>query len=167
MRIKDKIILLILGIVLTLSILKPYQLTIVSGNSMYPTLHNGQWLFMEKGEIKRNDIITFDSGKAWATQNGKDYIKRAVGIPGDEIKIENNTLYVNNKKYIDFSKLIVNEIQNTTFKLNKNEYFVVGDNVGASNDSLFRLLQGEPNYLVKSKFIKYKKENIKRVVNNV
>lgn len=170
MRIKDRIIFLILVIVIALSflmsILKPYQLTIVSGNSMYPTLHNGQWLFMEKGKINRNDIVTFNSRKAWDIPEDKDFIKRAVGLPGDEIKIYNNILYINQKEYVDFSELIASEIQNTTIKLKENEYFVVGDNVGSSHDSLFRLLQGEPEYIVKGNYLKYKKENIKRVEND-
>lgn len=170
MRIKDKTTFLTLGIIIALSlvmaIIKPYQLTIVSGNSMYPTLHNGQWLFMKKGKINRNDIVTFNSEKAWEIPEGKDFIKRAVGLPGDEIKVYNNILYINQKEYVDFSELIVSEIQNTTIKLKENEYFVVGDNVGFSHDSLFRLVKGEQQYIVKGNYLKYKKENIKRVEND-
>ena len=65
----------------------------INGNSMLPVLHDhDEVLVRHYGTIKRFDIITFK------LNNGETYIKRVIGLPGDEIKYENNQLYVNQKK---------------------------------------------------------------------
>ena len=43
--------------------------------------------------LNRFDIIVFH-----ATEE-KDYIKRIIGLPGDQIEYRNDTLYVNGKPY--------------------------------------------------------------------
>ncbi|MGY5850995.1 signal peptidase I [Salegentibacter sp. F14] len=62
-------------------------------------------------EIERNDIVVFnwpvDTVKQFFDRSGErydkpidkksNYVKRAVGLPGDSLHIENGTLYVNNK----------------------------------------------------------------------
>ncbi len=64
----------------------------INGNSMLPVLHDrDEVLVRHYGTIKRFDIITFK------LNNGETYIKRVIGLPGDEIKYENNQLYVNQK----------------------------------------------------------------------
>lgn len=45
------------------------------------------------GDPKRFDIIVFHAPE------GKDYIKRVIGLPGDEIEYKNDTLYINGKAY--------------------------------------------------------------------
>ena len=65
----------------------------VNGNSMLPALHDhDEVLVRHYGTIKRFDIVTFKLA------NGETYIKRVIGLPGDEIKYENNQLYVNQKE---------------------------------------------------------------------
>ncbi len=60
---------------------------------MLPVLHDhDEVLVRHYGTIKRFDIITFK------LNNGETYIKRVIGLPGDEIKYENNQLYVNQKE---------------------------------------------------------------------
>lgn len=71
---------------------------IVEGESMMPTLHNQDRMIVNKmaykiGEPKRFDIIVFHA------EEGKDYIKRVIGLPGDRIEYKNDTLYVNGKPY--------------------------------------------------------------------
>ncbi len=59
----------------------------INGNSMLPVLHDhDEVLVRHYGTIKRFDIITFK------LNNGETYIKRVIGLPGDEIKYENNQL---------------------------------------------------------------------------
>ncbi len=71
---------------------------IVEGESMMPTLHNQDRMIVNKmaykiGEPERFDIIVFHA------EEGKDYIKRVIGLPGDRIEYKNDTLYVNGKPY--------------------------------------------------------------------
>lgn len=70
---------------------------VVDGESMMPTLHNGDRMIVNKisydiGKPERFDIIVFKAPE------GKDYIKRVIGLPGDEIEYKNDTLYVNQQE---------------------------------------------------------------------
>ncbi len=60
----------------------------VSGESMSPTLHTGDYLFMYAwGEPDYGDIVVFDAPA------GSEYIKRVVGLPGDTLWAEDGVLY--------------------------------------------------------------------------
>lgn len=67
---------------------------IVDGPSMMPTLHDRDQMFVNKliyriQEPKRFDIVVFH-----ATMQ-KDFIKRVIGLPGEDIKIQDDILYIN------------------------------------------------------------------------
>ncbi len=71
---------------------------IVDGYSMMPTLHNHERMIVNKlaykiGMPHRFDIIVFHA------EEGRDYIKRVIGLPGDRIEYKNDTLYINGKPY--------------------------------------------------------------------
>lgn len=68
----------------------------VDGHSMDPTLANGEYLMV----LKYQSIDRFDIVVATETDAGKDkeVIKRVIGLPGDTIQYENDTLYINGKK---------------------------------------------------------------------
>lgn len=77
---------------------------VVEGNSMSPTLENGDKLIINKiiyriGDIERFDIIVFH-----ATED-EDYVKRVIGLPGDEISYKNDQLFINgepvNEPFLD------------------------------------------------------------------
>ena len=119
---------------------------VVEGESMMPTLHDGDRLFINKigkyvGELERFDVIVFK------TKKDKYYIKRIIGLPGDELKFENQKLYINGK-LIDEPYVIPDSLQNDfTIKslygyevIPENHYFVLGDNRENSNDSRKRFI---------------------------
>jgi len=65
---------------------------VVEGESMMPTLEEGNLLIINKwGGIHRFDIIVFHANKQ------EDYVKRVIGLPGDRIVYKNDVLYVNGK----------------------------------------------------------------------
>ena len=71
---------------------------VVDGDSMMPTLHNQDRMIVNKigymiGKPDRFDIVVFH-----ATVD-KDYIKRVIGLPGDEIEYRDDVLYINGEPY--------------------------------------------------------------------
>ena len=120
---------------------KPFT---VSGQSMYPTLHDSDRMFMSKlGDIKRFDIVVLQ-----APDQDKEYIKRVIGIPGDTIEVKDAKLYINgqvvDQPFIN-TELLLNKtvyiddftLQELTgeLKVPEGKYFVMGDNRGVSKDS--------------------------------
>ncbi len=75
----------------------------------------------------------------------KKFIKRIIGVPGDTIEIKNNQVYLYNKKssgvlkeaYIPSAMPTPTETRATkiTKKVDRGEYFVLGDNRLNSSDS--------------------------------
>lgn len=45
-------------------------------------------------EVKRGDIIVF----RWPMDISQNYVKRVIGVPGDRIRLENKTVYLNGHK---------------------------------------------------------------------
>ena len=115
----------------------------VSGNSMVPTLHTGDYLITEKVSYKfrnpeRGEIIVLQNPR----DESQDFIKRIIAVPGDTIQITNNTLYINNQilreSYLPkdtptHSGAFVTE--GSLIKVASNQYFVFGDNREHSSDS--------------------------------
>tara|TARA_Y100000310_G_C20459762_1_gene704761 strand:- start:61 stop:525 length:465 start_codon:yes stop_codon:yes gene_type:complete len=69
-----------------------YRLAYVTGDSMAPTLRDGQLALLERTQvICRDDIVIAHDGISLIT-------KRAIGVSGDTIEIRQGKIYVNNKK---------------------------------------------------------------------
>lgn len=108
----------------------------VDGPSMEPTYFNGNRVVVSKiaykiGEIERGDVIVFPA----PPNPNEDYIKRVIGLPGDEILIVNGDVFVNNLKleepYINAPP--INNLRSTTVP--EGNVFVMGDNRNVSSDS--------------------------------
>ena len=66
------------------------------------------------------------------------YMKRIVGLPGETIQIKDGKLYIDGKELEEEYKTTVIEdagVAAEEIKLKKDEYFVLGDNRMASEDS--------------------------------
>ena len=71
----------------------------VVGDSMNPTLNDGDLMFLNKAiykfrDIKRFDIVVLKS----VNDPSKFLVKRVIGLPGDVISYENDKLFVNGKE---------------------------------------------------------------------
>ena len=112
------------------------------GNSMAPRLNNGESVLINKltyaiSEPKRYDMIVFED------EEGKITIKRIIGLPGEQIKIDDSKIYIKNKdgeialddKYCKekFEPGYITEY----VKIPVGEYFVLGDSRNVSEDSRF------------------------------
>lgn len=105
---------------------------VVSGDSMNPTLENGNVVLSSNiiFTVDRNDIIIYRD------HNGFDVVKRVIGLPNDIITIRNGSIFVNgemmNEPYITGASNDMGEVV-----VPKDAYFVVGDNrtPGESLDS--------------------------------
>ncbi|WP_314577867.1 signal peptidase I [Enterococcus gilvus] len=142
LAVKYLLISLFIGVVIRGFLLIPVPVT---GNSMDQTLSQGDMVLMEKfSKVRRFDVIVFQQS------DGTIYIKRVIGLPGDEIRYEKDQLYINGNK-ISESFLTNNRNHDhqvspytTDFQLEEligekklphNEYFVLGDNRRISKDS--------------------------------
>lgn len=108
----------------------------VDGSSMFPTLHDGNYLIVNKlayfvEEPQRGDVIVLDFHLA----DDKEYIKRIVGVPGDRIDVSGSTVRVNgvalDEPYVNGTAAY----QQASWIVPAGHYFVMGDNRNNSRDS--------------------------------
>ena len=109
----------------------------VSGNSMVPTLNNGDVMILNKfsylvNDIKRFDIVVVDYENEYI-------IKRVIGLPGDYVEYKNDILYVNGKKIKEeYDREYTEDFNLNDLNIEKipnNYYLVLGDNRPISKDS--------------------------------
>ena len=75
-------------------------------------------MFSSLHTIQRNDIVVAHAPESWG-MGEKNLIKRAVGLPGDRIKITDKELYVNDKLILRFEDYIGENPVPTEFSLTK------------------------------------------------
>lgn len=110
----------------------------VEGTSMQPRLVDQERIFVNRfiyrfQDVRRGDVVVF----WYPRDHSKSFIKRVLGVPGDEVEIRNGVVYVNGARmsepylkpefqdYKSFGKEVVPDGQ----------YFVLGDHRNSSNDS--------------------------------
>lgn len=122
----------------------------IDGLSMFPTLDNQQRVLVNRfvyadspvslmgqdGYLfhgpQRGDVIVFRP----PTNSTTDFVKRVIGIPGDTVDIRDGEVYVNDN-LTDYVDVATDERRFFEFPIEvpDDEYFVLGDNRRASNDS--------------------------------
>jgi signal peptidase I len=135
--IRDLVVSVILAILVILFLYQPVK---VEGTSMMPALIDQERIFINKfvyrlgiGDIQRGDLVVF-----WFPGDPtKSYIKRVIGIPGDTVEVTDGDVFVNGElleepyvlsQYRDRQSM-------SQFKVQAEEYFVLGDHRSSSNDS--------------------------------
>lgn len=113
-----------------------FATSIVEGESMYPTLEDGERIIFNKivyivSQPERGDIAIIQHPE-------KNYVKRVIGLPEDTVEMRDHILYINDIKqdnsYVDdFEAKLTGNFGPITIP--KDSYFVMGDNRAISKDS--------------------------------
>jgi signal peptidase I len=146
----------------------------VEGQSMMPKLHDQDRIFVnkfiyplrewigDKEPIKRGDIVVL----LYPDDPSKSYIKRVVGLPGEEVNVENGKLYINgmqiDEPYLDTEYLSSDSMPGSVH-VKEHHYFVMGDNRRNSSDSRYWGLVPEKYIYGKAIFRYYPFTPIERV----
>ncbi len=162
---------LIFVLVIRSFIFEPFR---IPSGSMMPTLLEGDFIFVKKfsyglrlpvfetkiietGSPKRGDVIVF----RLPSDTSVHYIKRVIGLPGDEVVFERQRLTINGEAvslsassavhsgvpiYIEDLDGRIHEVlienpqlsrRDGTYRVPEGQYFVMGDNRDRSRDSRF------------------------------
>src|SRR3989344_5743973 len=147
----------LIAIAVRIFIAAPY---LVSGPSMEETFHNHDYLIVDRfsygicaphiplletgsacipvGKPQRGDVIVFK-----LPLNGETLIKRIIGLPGDTVTVEGNSVTIKNNEHPEGFTLEENYIApqdrggptGVSVTLPPDRYFVMGDNRRVSYDS--------------------------------
>ena len=117
----------------------------VIGAAMEPSFSAGQSITaipVDPATLQRGDAVVY------RLDNGDVHLNRIVGLPGDTVRVEHGRVFVNNESldgpYLaaDIAPMdelaagpAYSKVVSTT--LSADEYFTLGDNLGASYDSRF------------------------------
>ena len=138
-----------------------YSIFIVDGASMDPNFKDGEWILWNKNVYdktnpKRGDIVVVNYP---GDPNHKKYVKRVVGLPGDEIEIKEGLVYLDGDRLKeDYLRFDVDSSPDGNWKMGNGEYFVMGDNRPNSNDSRYfgavkkRFIQGKSISIIFPRF---------------
>ena len=119
-----------------------FQPFFVRGQSMEPNFHHGDYLIVDELSYQfrvpeRGEVIVFK----YPQNPSQRYIKRIVGLPGETIKIQEGKVFISQDSVhqpldeLDYLSQFVSTPGDSQMRLDKNEYFVLGDNRSLSADS--------------------------------
>ena len=146
---------LILAIVIRTFVVQAFM---IPTTSMEPTLigdaRYGDKILVSKfayifGKPERGDIVVFSTKGIRGLEQNKEYIKRAVGLPGEEVLIKYGEVFVDGA--VVRHPFIFNKIEyfntpksqgpygvkNEPVTVPENSYFMLGDNSANSRDSRY------------------------------
>jgi len=116
---------------------------LVSGSSMVPNFSNGDYLLVDEFSYRfrapeRGEVVVFHYPKDESTY----FIKRIIGLPDEQIEIKNSKVTIFNTEHPKGLPLSEDYLPpgtmtsgNADYKLESDEYLVLGDNRSYSFDS--------------------------------
>lgn len=112
------------------------SLEIVKGDSMYPTLKEGEFYLVNKfiyffEEPERGDLVVIKN--IW--QKKDQLVKRVIGVQGDDIEIRGGMVYLDGVHLLEPYARGGTYPAIKPFRVDKGMYFVLGDNREVSYDS--------------------------------
>lgn len=174
--VKDLVIIIALVVIIRSFIVLPFQ---IKGQSMYDSYFDRGFIIVDRfsyldipnikqSVIKRGDVIVF---RPHVNKEKEYYIKRVIGLPGDQIKIADGKVYLKNEEFPDWVELnelyLSEENMGSTFvkwepvgyifQIPEKSYFVMWDNRLGSTDSRSCFsscsIEWRTNYIVKDDII--------------
>lgn len=131
---------------ITLAIIIPVRMYIaqpfiVSGESMFPTFHDKEYLIVDELSYRfhnpaRGDVVIF----RYPEDPSKFFIKRIIGLPGETVTVSNGKVFItatDQKTELNEPYLKQATFKDTVTKLATDQYFVMGDNRAVSFDSRY------------------------------
>jgi len=109
----------------------------VDGKSMEPNFSTGDYLIVDEityrfREPVRGEVIVLHN----PTNEEEFFIKRVVGLPGEQILVSDNKVFVDGERIDeDYLSTDVKMSDTPPFELREDEFFVMGDNRTVSSDS--------------------------------
>ncbi|MGG3509367.1 MULTISPECIES: signal peptidase I [Paenibacillus] len=147
-----------------------FNLSMVKGESMQPTLVASERLFINKVVYRfsapsHGDVIVLKD-----PSDGPDkkefLVKRVVGVPGDTIEVKDQKLYVNGvAKQEGYTDVPIEDPGFEPIVLEEGRYFVMGDNrhLGKSKDSRMFGSVKESDIVGRAEFIFWPLSEIKKL----
>lgn len=138
MMLRELIETIVLSLVIFLLIRQVVQNYRIESHSMQPNFYEGEFILVNKlayrlGAPERGDVLVFHN----PNNEDEDYIKRIIGLPGDNLDIHNGTVFINGKPLVE--QYPINEIPpSSTYGpvvIEPDHLFVMGDNRPQSQDS--------------------------------
>lgn len=130
------LIVLLVAIVLVFYVF--FSSAVVDGQSMMPTLDNGDYLLITHGDstLHRGDIIV----TSVAERTGPvELVKRVIALPGDTIQIKNDVAYVNGAPEPQLGQYVLpqDSVSRPALVVPAGYVYVLGDNRPVSEDSRY------------------------------
>jgi signal peptidase I len=144
----------LIAFLLVFLVIRPFvvQAFFIPSESMVPTLVRHDRILVNKfvyslNPPERGDIIVFDAPpQALSGGDHKDFVKRLIGLPGDQIQIKRDDgIYVNSRKLDEPEEISrpnydwplddLRRLAARPYRVPEGCYFVLGDNRNSSRDS--------------------------------
>lgn len=136
--IKFTLIALIIVVPVRMFIAQPF---VVSGESMYPTFHDKDYLIVDEISYQfkdpaRGEVVIF----RYPLQPDRFFIKRIIALPGEVMTYDQGKITIKNietgeTQTLDETYILENSPGKFSVTLAEGEYFVMGDNRNGSSDS--------------------------------
>ena len=138
---RDLVVSILVSVFIILFLYQPVR---VEGTSMLPMLEDQDRLFINKfaysrlgslvgDQIHRGDVVVF----LYPHDHTKSYIKRVIALPGDRLRIDHGTVWVNGEalkeSYVPFK--YQDDRSQPEMTIPDKAYFMMGDHRSISSDS--------------------------------
>ncbi|MFT7668913.1 MAG: signal peptidase I [Planctomycetota bacterium] len=113
-----------------------FNFSVVRGSSMAPGIHDGDRILIDQfsyifSEVERGDVVVLQ----YPLNPKLDYIKRVVGLPGDEVVMEKGRTWINGALTNEFYLKESDPFTDMAIVVQPGHFFVLGDNRLHSSDS--------------------------------
>ncbi len=145
---KDLVVIVVIVLIIRTFLAMPFQ---INGQSMYSSYYDKEFIIIDRlsyriWKVERGDVVVF---KPHVSEDKKYFLKRIIGLPGDDLKIEDWNVFLKKEWETEFIELDEEYLDENNkwhtvvgwskathnYSLWDNQYFVLWDNRNHSTDS--------------------------------